>query len=416
MDKITRIANVGSGDLLSYYVDNNLNNLSFSSLDIKNELGKPVVKPRFRLSILNPDETIKTIIPSQDIIEGGSYSENYQNGQRRNVSVSLYNQLGIYTPSINGLWASTKFLFEMGIELDSGNIIWFPKGVYQIESISVSHEPNNKTVQIDLGDKFAVLEGGLGTLEDTYTIPTDTLIEDVIRDVLFFGKGNGEMLDPKPFIYHSSFKGKRTQATITKEAGDTFGSIITDLATMLSAEVFYDIEGHLTFVPISDVTSDGDKPLIFDFYQNKGDFGSNNLNFDISSIVNRVVVIGGNINGEACNAIAVNDDPASPLCYQRIGYRTGSPINDSNITSKILAEERADYELRKQLILKSSVSNSVIFNPLLMVNNLISVTDDFYNFQEEKFLIQGISCNIDGSGTMSITTSNIRNLPFVVGG
>lgn len=416
MDKITRIANVSSGDLLSYYTDSNLNNLSFSSLDIKNELGKPVIKPRFRLSILNPDETVKTVIPQQDIVEGGSYSENYQSGQRRNVSITLYNQLGIYTPSINGLWASTKFLFEMGIELESGIIIWFPKGVYQIESMGVSHEPGNKTVQLELSDKFAVLEGSLGKLENTYTIPPGILIEDVIRDILFFGTGNGEMLDPKPFIYHSSFKGKRTQATITKEAGDTFGSIISDLATMLSAEVFYDIEGHLTFVPIVDVTADGDKPLIFDFYQNKGDFGSNNLNFDMSSIINRVVVVGGNINGEICDAIAVNDDPASPLCYQRIGYRTASPINDSNITSKILAEERANYELRQQLILKSSVSNSVIFNPLLMVNNLISVTDDFYNLREEKFLIQSISCNIDGSGSMSITTSNVRNLPFVVGG
>ena len=118
------------------------------------------------------------------------------------------------------------------------------------------------------------------------------------------------------------------------------------------------------------------------------------------------------MNGKVYTATAVNDDSTSPLCYQRIGYRTGQIVNDSNITSQDLADDRSKYELRKQLILKSSVNVSISFNPLLSVNNLIEITDEFFGLDHERFLLQGISCSLDYSGSMSITVSNVRNLPF----
>ena len=139
------------------------------------------------------------------------------------------------------------------------------------------------------------------------------------------------------------------------------------------------------------------------------------MSFDLSSVINRIIVVGGSSNSETYRAVSVNDNPASPLCYQRIGYKTASPINDTNITSKKLAQERADYELRQKLILKSSVSSEIRYNPLLMVNNLINITDEFFELKNESFLLQSISCPIDYSGSMSITTSNIKNIPFTVG-
>ena len=408
MDKFIRSRNVSSGDLFVYYG-------GYDSVStIKQEINKLISRPRFRFHTLNSDESVRAILPSEDIILGGSYNENYQSGQRRNISISLYNESGKYTPSINTFWAGAKFSFEMGLELENGGVIWFPRGVYSLINIAPNHEPGSKTVSLELGDKFAILEGAEGTIENSYVIPPGVDIEDVVKDILTFEKGNGDMLDSKSPIFDPSFKGKKTQATIVKDAGSTFGSIILELATMLSAEVFYDIEGHLNFVPISEVSNDGDKPILFDFYDHKGDFGSSSLSFDLNSIVNRVVVIGANINGGICDATAVNDDPTSPLCYQRIGYRTASPINDTNITSDVLAQERASYELRQKLVLKSSFSIPVRFNPLLLVNNLISVTDEFYGFKQERFLIQSISCPIDYSGTMNVTSTNIRNIPFVV--
>lgn len=371
-----------------------------------------MINPKFRFHILNEDETIREDIPEEDIIMGGTYNENYQNGQRRSISISLFNHTGKYTPSINGLWVGVKISFDMGLEIN-GVIIWFKKGIYVISSISPSHEPGTTNVGVELSDKFAVLEGATGTFETSYTVPVGNDVQEVIQDLLNLQRGNGQVIDPKPIIYNSKFKGSKIQAEISKQAGDTIGSIIMDIATQLNAEVFYDVEGNLTFVPINDVTGDEDKPVIYHFYDENGDIFNNNLSFDLSGAINRVIVIGSTVNSNVITATSVNDNVGSPLCYQRIGYRTASPINDSNITTEILAQERADYELRQHLILKSSASNGVRYNPLLSVNNLISVTDSFYGFNQERFLLQSISCPIDYSGSMSITSANIQNFGFL---
>lgn len=400
-----------SGDILAYYSTDASQNISIER--IKQEIDNtPVINPKFRFHILNEDETIREDIPEEDIIMGGTYNENYQNGQRRSISISLFNYTGKYTPSINGLWVGVKISFDMGLEIN-GVIIWFKKGVYVISSISPSHEPGTTNVSVELSDKFAVLEGATGTFETSYTVPVGNDIQEVIQDLLNLQRGNGQVIDPKPIIYNSKFKGAKIQAEISKQAGETIGSIIIDIATQLNAEVFYDVEGNLTFVPINDVTGDEDKPVIYHFYDENGDIFNNNLSFDLSGAINRVIVIGSTVNSNVIIATSVNDNVGSPLCYQRIGYRTASPINDSNITTEILAQERADYELRQHLILKSSASNGVRYNPLLSVNNLIGVTDSFYGFNQERFLLQSISCPIDYSGSMSITSANIQNFGFL---
>lgn len=410
MNRTVRLYNTGSGDVLVYYVD--ASSQAYSVAFIKQLLSLAVIEPRFRLSILNSDETVNSIIPSQDIITGGQYTENYQNGQRRSISVELFNQTGKYSPSINGLWANKKLSFDFGLVTSSGETIWFPRGVYNLTNIAPSHSPNSKNVSLELEDKFSILEGKEGTLRSSYTIAPGRLIQEVIQEILSQDKGNGEVLDPKPFIYHPSFKGKTTQATISKEAGETFGSIILELATQLSAEVFYDQEGHLCFVPTIEVIDDGNKPILYNFNAQQGDVFSLDLDFDLTDIVNIVYVIGNNINGGYCQAEAINDDPSSPLCVQRIGYRADSPVKDNNITTKYLAQERAEYELRQKLILKSSGTLEGRFNPLLLVNNLITITDEYYGFNQERFLLQGISCNIDYSGKMSLSVANIKNLSF----
>lgn len=416
------IANRASGDVLSYSVSalgqsNAADLAKYSSYaQIERLVRSRTIYPRFRIYVLNSDETVKYELPQKDILLGGSYSENYQNGQRRSLSLTLNNESGDYTPSINGLWVNTKFLFEVGMQVpDSNLIVWFSKGVFVITDISPSRTAEKKTVSLSLSDKFNFLEGASGVLSSSYTIPVGTVIEDAIQDILYYNNGDGNVLDPKPMIYHSSFKGKTTQQTISESEGSSWGSVILKLADMLSAEVFYNTDGQLTLVPLVEVSNDGDKPVLYNFAANEGDFQDSDFSYDFSSVINRVIVIGANVNGASCDAIAVNDDPSSPLCYQRIGYRTADPISDSNITSKILAQERADYELRKQLIAKTTISNSVYFNPLLTVNNLVTITDDFYGLVRERFLLQSISFSLNYDGLMDITSSNIRNLPFTNG-
>ena len=415
MARIIKTIGLASGDVLSLsvmsgdtYLDSNV-----SIPELNDLINSPILRPRYRIFLLHPDETVDYQIPDEDILlSGSSYSEQYQNGQRRSLSFSLYNTDKKYTPSINILWAESEFALDLGIEKDDGSIVWKRSGIYVVSSLTPSESVDSQTVSVQAGDKFSIFEGKAGTLETSYEIPVGTDIEGAIRGILLSAKGNGYPFDSKPIIYHSGFKGKKTQAKISKSAGETLGSILLEVANQLSAEMFYNANGNLTILPTQETTLDIDKPVICYLNDENGDFSGLSFGLQMSNIVNRVVVIGATVNGKVYTATAVNDDSTSPLCYQRIGYRTGQIVNDSNITSQDLADDRAKYELRKQLILKSSVSVNISFNPLLSVNNLIEITDEFFGLDHERFLLQGVSCSLDYSGTMSITVSNVRNLPF----
>lgn len=413
-EQTTQYVKLASGDLVPLSVQRS--EYVNSSSDIKSLLywvGSQETRAEYRIYLLYHDETIKAEIPQKDIFLGGSYGENYQDGQRRSLSFTLVNEDGKYLPNINGLWAGTRIRLDMGTTLPSGETLWVQKGVFFVQSANPTHTPDGETVEVSCADKFAMFEDKTGTLETTYEIPVGSDIEAVLNGILMSDMGDGWPFDTKPMVFHSSFKGKVTQETITKEAGDTLGSVILDLATQLGAEVFYNAMGCLTLIPTNETGSDYDKPLIAEYDVEEGDADSLGFTFDMSSIVNRVVVIGSSSSGGVVSAVAVNDDPGSPLCYQRIGYRTDGVINDSNITTDMLAEERAAYELRKRLIYKSTSSINVRYNPLVSVNNLVAVTSDFYGLRHERFLIQSLSYPLDYSGSMGLTITNLSNLPSI---
>lgn len=416
MSAITQYLSFSSGEVLPVTEEGGdffLNaNVDFEA--IKRDINENYVKSKFRIFILHQDETVDREIPAEFIKVGGSYEENYQNGQRRSLSFTLYNYDGTYTPDINVLWIGTKLRFDMGLSLPDGITYWFKKGVYVINSTTPSLTPTGRETQISAGDKFSIFENASGKLSGTYTIPIKNDIESTISDILHMDTGNGYQFDPLDFFYPSVFSGKKVQVEISKSAGETLGSILLDLAEQLSSEIFYNSNGNLVFKPIVEASEDINKPLVYSFDTARGDVSQLNFNFDYNSVINRIIVIGTSSSGGTFTAEAVNDDQKSPLCYQRIGYRTGNVINESNIYSKNLAEERAEYELRQKLILKTSTQVDVSFNPFLEVNNVVALSDDFFDFSHERFLIQSVSCSLDFSGKMSITFSNLRNLPFAV--
>ena len=61
-------------------------NIDFKQL--QRVIERPFTMPRYRLSVLTPDERVDYVIPKSDIVAGSiNYTENYQSGQRRNLSV-----------------------------------------------------------------------------------------------------------------------------------------------------------------------------------------------------------------------------------------------------------------------------------------------------------------------------------------
>ena len=414
MPIISRQVNMKTGDSLYYSIEASsaLTAEKYVSLqNIKRVLDRNTIHPRFRIFALNQDETIWYRIPNEDIVLGGSYNENYQNGSRRTLSFSVYNDSGKYNPSPDNLWVGSKVRLDIGLEIpDESTTIWFNRGVFVMNTPSISKSADNKTVAFDCVDKFSLFGDKTGVLNSTLEVPVGTDIESLIKDTIAYDNGNGYPLDPKPIFYHPSFKGRKTPMKLSLSAGDTIESLLNQISEILSAEMFYDTNGTLVFVPIVEVMSDGDKPVLYDY--DISNIQSEDFSFDMSSFVNCIQVVGGNINGHTCSAAAKNDDPMSPVSVQKIGLRT-SVITDTNITTDIIAQERADYELRKAIVAKSTLSSTAFFNPLLSVNNLVTYTDKFFNLRRDRFLIQSIGFSLGYEGTMSLSVSNINNLPFI---
>jgi len=384
---------------------------SISMSYLTNVLKRPNYTSCFRLFVLNPDETINYEIPQEDIIlNSGNFTENYQNGQRKSVNINLINIDGKYTPSINTIWVHNKFRFDIGLEFD-GQVYWFPRGIYVLGNPTASHQDSDKQVTLTLVDKFALLEGKAGTLEATYEIPVDSDIKQAIIGILTLDNGSGYPIDLKPIIYDRVFEGLKMPYTLSKDAGSTLGEMLLEIGTILNAEVYYNSQGNLCFINVNETTLDIQKTALWDYEDTQRDYYGATANYDFENAINEIQIVGDNINNKIFSAMAQNTNPVSPLCVQRIGRRV-EYINDSNIYSDDLAQQRANYELRKYSILKTTMSITVSFNPLLFVNNLINLSDSFYKLKRGRFLIQSISYTIGNESQMTISCSNLNNFNF----
>ena len=385
-----------------------------SSIDfdlVQKIIKRAVIKPQFKVSVLNPDETVSYVIPSEDIPEGGiSYTEEYQSGQRRNITLTLINKDGKYTPSINGIWLTTKFRLDIGLVYKK-KVIWFPRGVYIMGDVSLTHQGASNEVEIQLKDKFAQFENKLGTLESGYEVEVGSKIGDAIKGILNFDRGDGYIMDYKPIILDPSLIDFVTQSTIRVDEGGNLGQVISELATQLSAEYYYNNTGNLCFYPINSTVDDSSKPVIWTFQNINRELHNLSLNYKNEEVINVVKVIGDNVGGRIYSAIATNENPSSPICIQRVGRRAAPQYNEANVWSQDLANDLARYYLRQNSFLGVDFTCSVAFNPILVVNNICEVENSFLQYKREKLLITSISYNSQ-DGLMSLRLCNTSDLPF----
>lgn len=417
-----------AGDVLCssmYYLA--VDNQPISLQNMIDILQSQISTPAVRISVLYPDESLNYIIPPEDIVlDGVSYNEKYINGQRRDISLKLINVVdnindnnGLknnannkykYFPSVDGLWYGTKIKYEQGIKY-LGKEYYFPKGIYIIKSFDLQHTVSARDITYQCTDKFGLFEGQTGTLESGYEVPVDTPIEDVVNDILNLSGTDGYINDQKICILDSKFSNFKTQSTIRVDAGGTIGDIIEQLATQMSAEYYYNTVGHLVFYPIDESMNDINKQIlwVYDEQQLEG------LQFSgKDDIVNVVKVTGNNVDGKIYSSIVKNTNLESPINIYRIKERKAAPIDSANIWSDEMAEELANFYLRKHTILNMQQQCTIPYNPLLVVNNIVEVENKSLNIKRDKYIINGISYT-SGSATMSIEISNISSLPMVGG-
>lgn len=374
-------------------------------------LKREIYNLHYKIFVLRSDETIDYEIPLEDIIlDSINFSENYNQGERRNVSFSLINADNKYTPNVREIWVNTKFRLDVGIE-DRYNeqIYWFQYGIYILSNPNLIHNNSDQQITYNLRDKWAVLEGNKSTITSIMEIPVGSNVGEAIQGILNIDDGTGNLIDPIPIALDISLKNLKTPYTITKDVGTKLADLILELAYTINAEIYYDEYGQLHIVPMVETMQDTKKQVLWSYNEEDilNNYSSNQITYVIEDFINEIHVIGNNINGDNVYGVATNDNIESQYSVQRIGLRIAEPIEDTNISTEEQAKDRATYELRKATIKQTQTVIQVLFNPLLKVNSLIDITTKERG--NEKLIIQSISFSMP-DGIMNISCSNLENV------
>lgn len=373
------------------------------------------ISPCFRLSILNYDESIRMDI-SEYLVDGsGSLSVSYAQGQRRSLSFELYNDNGMFTPNaINGLiWINTKIKLELGIQLLNGDVIYNSAGIFVLGNPQSIRQDARKTISFQCYDKFALLDGTLGgIIEVTTIVKQGERVIDVIRETLLQDNGNMQPIDPIPIVFDTNLSDAITEYELSKEPNDSFGSILIALANMLSADIWYGINGNLIIQSGIQDISNINKQVLWKYSDKEYEYLESSINYDFTSVKNDVTVVGtNNNNNEVFTGHAENNNPQSPTRVNIIG-RKRYYLEDANIYSTELAQQRAEYELKNLSILANTININSTYLINLDVNQCISITDNYYSYFNDKFLIQSFSIPLSIDGVIDINCTNIASLPF----
>lgn len=382
-----------------------ITNLNTPYEDYANRITTTIRKPIAKIELLRDlDETpFKTLIGN---ISNGSLNIENKNGKRRAVSLTMNNIDSELTPSIDGyVWLQRKFKLYMGLEID-GKDYYFTQGKYIMDSPNVSENLSNKTASIKGVDKFGNLDGTTGGLLDSiFIIPSGTNIKTVLQSILTLSG------DVQNIIFDNSLISETTPYTIIKEEGNTYGDIILELANFVSANVYYNNIGQLVFE--KDI-NDKIKPTehIFKINNDETNYQGSTMEYPFDKVINSVLVIGDNINGNIARAKVQNNDLSSPTSIPNINKELLLVIRDNLINTDLLAEERARYELKRKtnLLIEGKLNSIPLYH--LDVDKVIALDSQYYSFSEKRFLINGINMSFGSNSGM--TLSIVDSLDFTL--
>lgn len=398
-----------------------------------------------RLYLLDENE-----LPKIDISEyllQGNLSYNYQNGQTHSLSMTLDNSNGFWVVNSNiptkrtmidkrtmieseknndkdekvspvwelissgttqkeKLWRGTKFRLDIGL-FSFGKVYWRQCGVFCLKDVGIEYG-DEKTLSLQLYDKYSLLDGTIGgTINSDLTIPNGTPLDEAIKMCLLYEDDYGNIFDNKPILFEKDVSGIKTPYTIQKTGETTIGDVLIDLALIASCDILYNSEGNLLVRAGVDEESLENKPIAW--YYNDNDlamYSSPSISIDMGAMINKYIVKGAIENGQQYKGIKINDNPhsSSSVLYNPVNSRV---LEDSNLNSNKLCEERANYELQKYLLDYVKHSFQSIFIPHINPKDVISWTNKELDLINEIFVIKSFSFSLENNNIMDMELSRI---------
>ena len=397
-------------------VDYNLYNEDYIKIATKNN-----IHPKFKIQMLDEYENVIDEITgdiSRD--NSGSISNNYQQGVRRSVSLTFIDTEGKFLPDSNSnlIWANKKFkLFSGLLDTDTNEIFWFSEGIYYFSNVSSSRNGADKLTTVNGVDKFGKFGSELGynQLESTYLIPAGTKIYDAIKGILNIDIGNGYPIDPIEPVLDPLYIDEVCPYDISKSPSSYLSEMLIELADIIGCDIYYDADGRLHVDSGTIDFSYSNKPSIWDFSDVLPEYMNPSITTNFAEFINTVKVVGNNTNDKTYEYTAVNNNPESPTRVDLIGTKS-TYIESASVYNTDRAKDYAEYKLNMFSILQLAVTFSCTFLPHLDVNKVITITDSYYKYEKQRFVIQSITLPLSYDGVMSISACNVASLPYYEGG
>ena len=399
-------------------------------------------RPAIKIEWLNPDESVNFEFTNTLYNIDVDLSVNYTNGSRRSCTLTLNNDRNAFPIDFDNIWIGQKFKLWMGIYLDEKTPYYFPQGVFYITNPSDTYNPSTRTVTINGADKWAYLDGTLfGRLSGSYQTSIDVNLYSAIRALLKLSRfkddfsktdDKEEMVDPALPLLSPSFENKvfglttidkdtGEEITITKrvlecpytatvERGGTLADVLLEYATILCANIYYDVNGRLVLEPMIDTAediTDTNKEILWHYTVDEKTFLGLTQKHEFEKIHNDFIVLGNITNGYQFKGRVQNRNVLSNTCVQKIGLRTREPYEDNQYYSDAQCVELAKYYAKTDTILQKSGDISSVTLYHLDVNKLVSVSTPNNNMSKELFLITGFSLSASGEMTLTVASVNI---------
>ena len=399
-------------------------------------------RPAIKVEWLNPDESTNFEFTNALYNIEVDLSVNYTNGSRRSCTLTLKNDRNAFPIDFDNIWIGQKFKLWMGIYLDEKTPYYFPQGVFYITNPSDTYNPGARTVTINGSDKWSYLDGTLyGRLSGTYQTNIDVDLYSATRELLRLSRfkddfsstdNKDEMVDPTPPLLSPTFKDKTSElVTIDKETGEkitttkyvwecpytavversgTLADVLLEYATILCANIYYDVNGRLVLEPMIDTAediTDTNKEILWHYTVDEKTLLGLTQKYEFEKIHNDFIVLGNIANGYQFKGRVQNRNILSNTCVQKIGLRTREPYEDNQYYSDEQCVELAKYYAKTDTILQKSGDISSVTLYHLDVNKLVSVSTPNNNMSKELFLITGYSLSASGEMTLNISSVNI---------
>ena len=401
--------------------------------EIEQVVRSPIVKRYTRYYLLHSeDETIKKEI-TQYIASSGSIEKNNEVGQSRSTSLTFinmpayktvindYNNYGQRSNTPTLMWnpnqafddfeTNAKIKIVTGLEFQGFNYE-IDEGIFVIFDPKMSQSGANNSLTFQCYDKFALLDGTIdGKGEFDYEIPVNTPICDAIRLLLRLPKNNrGEPYDVKDIIFPAKYKGELLAYTIKKTADNAIGELIKEMCKSISCDVKYNTQGNLVVTDTLDDLDVHHRKVSWTYDEQSPEYQNPSIDIKRSSIKNKVVVVGANINGFLCKGVAENTNPNSLYNINGSFGVKSIKITDNLIPSNRMCEERAKYELDKYMKNYVTLSFQSVWIPHLEPGDIIRWTKEDWGIENEEFLVKTVSLPLNGKDFMSLSLVNTKEI------